>query len=71
MKEFFVMLLCSIVLSGIWYFIGYAAGHKGVSTTPTKVEFAIESCKLGKWKTIDKNTITCEDGAVYKYDLED
>ncbi len=71
MKELFVMLLYSIVLGGMWYFIGYTAGDKGVITTPLKVEFATQSCKLGEWKTIDRNIITCEDGAVYKYDLED
>lgn len=71
MKELFVMLLYSIVLGGMWYFIGHMDGSYGTAVTPLKAEFATESCKLGKWKTIDRNTITCEDGAVYKYDLED
>ncbi len=71
MKEFLIVSVCGIFLAVMWYNIGYHVSSSIVITTPLKVEFATESCKLGKWKTIDRNTITCEDGAVYKYDLED
>ena len=37
MKELFGMMLYSILLGGVWYFIGYAVTSKGVTITPLKV----------------------------------
>jgi len=44
--------------------------QQDTTTTPEKVSFAESSCKLGEWITIDKNVITCNDGAIYEYNLE-
>ncbi len=63
-------ILYAVIIATAFTFIGYLHGSVH-ELTPSKVEFATERCKTGKWSTIDRNTITCEDGAVYKYYLED
>lgn len=63
-------ILYVVIIATAFTFIGYLYGSDH-ELSPSKVEFATERCKMGKWSTIDRNTITCEDGAVYKHDLED
>ncbi len=70
MKGALVIVSFGIFMAVMWYHVGKSEGSKDTTITPEKVSFAESSCKLGKWKTIDKNVIICNDGAIYKYNLE-
>jgi len=66
MKEFFGLIIYTVCLVQLSYMVGV----DNTTITPEKVSFAESSCKLGEWDTIDKNVITCNDGAIYEYNLE-
>ena len=70
MKGSLVIAAFGIFMAVMWYNIGKGEGSKETTITPEKVNFAVSSCKLGEWVTIDKNVIICNDGATYEYNLE-
>jgi hypothetical protein len=69
--DYYIGLIGGGISCLLGIFLIHSITYQDNITTPAKVAFATESCKFGKWKTISKNTITCEDGTVYKYTLED
>lgn len=69
MKDFLAIVVTAVICGYTSYSLTKSSLAEQINLE--QVEFATESCKLGKWKTISKNTVTCEDGAVYKYTLED
>ena len=66
--DYVLGLILGLVLGVFWTVIVYI--QQDTTITPEKVSFAESSCKLGEWVSIDKNVITCNDGAVYKYNEE-
>ena len=58
-----LIILAVFLLALIWY------PDDKFMITPEDVDFAVSSCKEGKWKSIDKLNVICEDGATYKLKL--
>tara|TARA_R110001592_G_C13193009_1_gene753695 strand:- start:18651 stop:18851 length:201 start_codon:yes stop_codon:yes gene_type:complete len=60
--EMFIILILLWLLV-IWWPV------EDVKITPEAVSFAASNCKDGKWKSIDKKSVICEDGATYELKL--
>ena len=68
MKESIVLVVYSVLLAGMWYYIGHTSNKTTI--TSTQVEYTQSICKQGEWKEINKDEILCKDGGVYEYELE-
>ena len=66
MKESIVLAIYSVLLAGLWYYIG--SGHATI--TSTQVEYAQSICKQGEWKEINKDEVICKDGGVYELEYK-
>jgi len=60
--EMFIILILLWLLV-IWW------PEEDTKIFPEAVDFAVSNCKDGKWKSIDKKIVVCEDGATYKLKL--
>lgn len=59
-----IIILALFLLALIWI------PDEELTITPKNVNFAVSSCKEGKWKSIDKLNVICKDGATYKLKQE-